>query len=141
MTILTTPTAASGTARLQLWVGRSLTVLFALFMVVDSGSKLVKLDVVADALIRLGFSTHLGFSIGVLQAVLLALYFFARISVLGAVLLARLFGGAFAAPFRIGSPFVTHDMFGVCLGVLSGGLWLRDARVRVFFPVQGRGWV
>ena len=136
-TILTTAATAPGTSKLQLWTGRGLTALFVLFMVGDTAIKLLKLQVVADALTRLGYPADLGFPIGVLQAVLLVLYLVARTSILGAVLFTGLFGGAFAAHLRAGSPFFTHDTFGVYLGVLAwGGLWFRDERLRALFPIR-----
>jgi hypothetical protein len=136
-TIITTRAAAPATPKAQLWAGRILTALFVLFMVADSAIKLIKLQVVSEALTQLGYSPDLGFPIGVLQAVLLALYLIARTSVLGATLFTGLFGGAFASHLRVGSPFFTHDMFGVYLGVLAwGGLWLRDERLRALFPIR-----
>ncbi len=106
-------------------------------MIADTAIKLLKLDVVADALTQLGYPAHLGLAIGVLQTVLLILYLIARTSVLGAVLFTGLFGGAFAAHLRVGSPFLTHDLFGVYLGMLAwGGLWLRDERLRALFPLR-----
>jgi hypothetical protein len=136
-TILTTRTVAPSTPKVQLWIGRGLTALFALFMVADTAIKLLKLQVVADALSDLGYPASLGFAIGVLQAVLLALYLVGRTSILGAVLFTGLFGGAFAAHLRIGSPFFTHCMFGVYLGLLAwGGLWLRDEKLRALFPLR-----
>ncbi len=136
-TILTTRTVAPTTPKFQLWIGRGLTALFALFMIADTAIKLLKLQVVADALSDLGYPASLGLALGVLQAVLLALYLLGRTSVLGAILFTGLFGGAFAAHLRIGSPFFTHCMFGVYLGLLAwGGLWLRDEKLRTLFPLR-----
>ena len=136
MTIIsTTRSTTSQASKLQLWIGRSLTALFVLFMAADTAIKLLQLGVVSDALRGLGFAPELGLPIGILQAVLLTLYLVTRTSVLGAVLFTGLFGGAFAAHLRASSPFLTHDMFGVYLGVLAwGGLWLRDERLRALFP-------
>jgi len=37
----------------------------------------------------------------------------------------------------VGSPLLTHDLFGVYLGLLLwGGLYLRDARVRALLPLR-----
>ena len=135
--ILTTPAGALGIPKFQMWAGRVATALFVAFMVADTGIKLAKLQVVADALNQLGFRTDLGFSIGILQAVLLVLYLITRTSILGAVLFTGLFGGAFAAHLRVGSPLYTHDLFGVYLGILAwGGLWLRDGKLRALFPIR-----
>jgi DoxX-like family len=128
-----TPTVSS----FQLWIGRGLSALFVLFMIGDTAIKLLQLGVVADALKALGYAPELGLPIGILQVVLLLLYLVTRTSVLGAVLFTGLFGGAFAAHLRTNSPFFTHDMFGVYLGVLAwAGLWLRDARLRALLPLR-----
>ena len=133
----TTRVAAPTVSKVQLWIGRGLSALFVLFMVGDSAIKLLQLGVVSDALRELGYAPELGLPIGVLQAVLLMLYLVTRTSVLGAVLLTGLFGGAFAAHLRVNSPFFTHDMFGVYLGVLAwAGLWLRDERLRALLPLR-----
>jgi len=138
MTIIsTTRVAEPGPSKPQLWIGRGLSALFVLFMVGDTAIKLLQLGVVSDALKELGYAPELGLPIGILQAVLLILYLVTRTSVLGAVLFTGLFGGAFAAHLRTNSPFFTHDMFGVYLGVLAwGGLWLRDPRLRALFPLR-----
>ena len=138
MTIIsTTRVAAPTVSKFQLWIGRGLSALFVLFMLGDTAIKLLQLSVVSDALRELGYAPELGLPIGVLQAVLLILYLVTRTSVLGAVLLTGLFGGAFAAHLRVNSPFFTHDMFGVYLGVLAwAGLWLRDARLRALLPLR-----
>lgn len=137
MTIISTRAFTPATPRAQIWAGRILSTLFVLFMLFDSGIKLLKLQVVADALSQLGYSPHLGFPIGLTEATLLVLYLIARTSILGAVLFTGLFGGAFSAHLRTGSPFFTHDMFGVYLGLLAwGGLWLRDEKLRALFPIR-----
>ena len=118
-------------------LGGRLTALFVLFTLGDTAIKLLKLSAVSDALTELGFAPDLGFPIGVLQAVRLILYLVARTSVLGAVLFTGWFGGAFAAHLRTGSPFFTHDMFGVYLGIMAwAGLWLRDEKLRALFPLR-----
>ena len=44
-------------------------------------------------------------------------------------------GGAMASHVRIGSPLLTHILFGLYLGLmLWGGLWLRDRSVRDLMP-------
>jgi hypothetical protein len=135
MTIISTTTATP--SKPQLWIGRGLSALFVLFMVGDTAIKLLQLNAVGDALKALGYAPELGLPIGILQAVLLIFYLVTRTSVLGAVLFTGLFGGAFAAHLRTNSPFFTHDMFGVYLGVLAwGGLWLRDPRLRALFPLR-----
>ena len=56
---------------------------------------------------------------------------------LGAILLTGYLGGAVASHARIDDPLFSHTLFGVYLGIaLWGGLWLRDARVRILLPVS-----
>jgi hypothetical protein len=58
-------------------------------------------------------------------------------AVLGAILLTGYLGGAVATHMRVGSPLFTHVLFGVYLGILLwGGLYLRDARLRVLIPIR-----
>jgi hypothetical protein len=65
------------------------------------------------------------------------LYAVPRTSVLGAILLTGLFGGAMATHLRVGSPLVSHLLFGLYLGLLMwGGLYLRDARLRALIPLR-----
>jgi hypothetical protein len=55
--------------------------------------------------------------------------------VLGAILLTGYLGGVVASHARHGDPLLTHDLFGVYLGLFVwGGLWFRDARIRSLIP-------
>jgi hypothetical protein len=134
---LTGRSSAPKTPKFGLWAGRTMTALFVLFMVFDTSIKLMRMKVVDDALIALGYPVGLGFPIGVLEAILLALYLIPRTALLGAVLFTGLFGGAIASHVRIGSPLFSHVLFGVYLGLLAwGGLWLRDEKLRAQFPLR-----
>jgi hypothetical protein len=127
----------SGTTATALWAGRVMTGLFVLFMLFDVGIKLMRLPIVDDAMIQLGYPPGLGFAIGVLEAVLLALYLIPRTAILGAVLFTGVFGGAIASHMRIGDPLFSHVLFGVYLGGFAwGGLWFRDASLRALLPLR-----
>lgn len=130
MSVETTPKA-------MLWTGRVLTGLFAAFMVMDTGIKLVRLPVVAQTLVQLGYPPEQGLAIGIIEAVCLALYLWPRTALLGAVLFTAVMGGAIASHMRLNDPLVSHTLFGVWLGLLMwGGLWLRDPRLRAMIPVR-----
>jgi hypothetical protein len=117
--------------------GWTLTGLFTLFMLMDVGMKLARMPQVETANRALGLPPGSGFPIGVMEAVLLALYLVPRTSVLGAVLLTGLFGGTAAAHLIARDPLFSHVLFGVYLGVIAwGGLWLRDAQVRGLLPFR-----
>lgn len=119
------------------WAGWALTGVFTLFMIFDSAIKLMKLKVVDDTMVQMGWPPHLAFGIGGLEALLLILYLVPRTSLLAAVLFTGLFGGAMATHLRIGSPLFSHVLFGVYLGLFAwGGLWLRDPRLRAIFPLR-----
>lgn len=117
--------------------GWALTGLFVLFMLMDVAIKLMRLPIVDESMIALGYAPGTGFWIGVLEAILLALYVIPRTSVLGAVLLMAVFGGAIASHLRHADPVLSHDLFGVYLGaIMWGGLWLRDPALRAVFPLR-----
>jgi len=125
------------TAKAMHWTGCALTGLFVAFMLMDVGIKLMQLPIVDETMIMLGYAPGLGFWIGVLEAVLLALYVVPRTSVLGAILLMGVFGGAIASHLRHDDPLLSHDLFGVYLGLIMwGGLWLRDPALRALFPLR-----
>ncbi len=125
------------TSRPMLWAGWALTTVFALFMAFDTAIKLIKLPIVEETLAQIGYPPGIGFGIGVLELILLALYLLPRTAILGAVLYTGLLGGAMASHLRAGSPVFTHLLFGLYLGLfLWGGLWLRDARLRALFPLR-----
>ena len=83
-----------------LWTGRVLSGLVILFLTVDGAIKLVPIQPVTDSLRELGYPTSDSFArfLGVVTLVGTALYAWPRTSLLGAVLLTGLMGGAIASP-------------------------------------------
>ncbi len=125
----------------MLWTGRILSGLFALFMLGASISpKLLFLPVAEETMAQLGWPPGYAFMIGIIELACLVLYLIPRTSVLGAVLMMGIFGGAMATQIRVDNPLFSHILFSVYLGLFMwGGLWLRDARVRAVFPVIRAG--
>lgn len=121
----------------MLWTGRVLTALFALFMLGASVTpKLLQMPVAEETMAQLGWPPGYALMIGVIELVCLALYLLPRTSMLGAVLMMGLLGGAMATQIRAGNPLFSHVLFSLYLGlVMWGGLWLRDPRVRAVFPI------
>ena len=122
-----------------LWTGRVLSGLVILFLAVDGAIKLVPIQPVIDSLQELGYPTSVSFArfIGVVTLVCTALYAWPRTSLLGAVLLTGLMGGAIATHLRLDDPLFSHTLFGVYLGLfLWAGLWLRDQRLRQLMPLS-----
>ena len=126
----------SGTTATALWAGRVMTGLFVLFMLFDVGIKLMRLPIVDDAMIQLGYPPGLGFR-SACSRLCCCLYLVPRTAILGAVLFTGVFGGAIASHMRIGDPLFSHVLFGVYLGGFAwGGLWFRDASLRALLPVR-----
>ncbi len=122
----------------MLWAGRILTGLFALFMLGASiAPKLLHLPVAEDTLAELGWPAGYAFPIGLVELACLVLYLIPRTSVLGAILMMGLLGGAMATQIRAGSPLFSHVLFSLYLGLFMwGGLWLRAPDLRRLFPLR-----
>jgi hypothetical protein len=121
-----------------LWIGRALTSLFALFLLGASITpKLLGMPVAEETMSQLGWPAGYSFMIGVIELTCLILYLVPRTSLLGAVLMTGLLGGAMATHIRAESPLFSHVLFSIYLGLFMwGGLWLRDPRLRTFFPIR-----
>lgn len=123
--------------RTQRVVGMILSGLLVAFLVFDGVIKLIPLAVVTETMAGLGYSADpaLARLLGVITLGCAILYAIPRTSVLGAILLTGLLGGAIATHLRIGSPLFSHVLFGVYLGLMAwGGLYLRNEAVRKMIP-------
>ena len=119
------------------WVGRAMTALFALFMFGASiAPKLLGMPVAAETIRALGWSPDKVLMIGLFELTFTVLYLVPRTSVLGAVLMTALLGGAMATHIRVGSPLLSHTLFSIYLALFMwGGLWLRSPALRAVFPI------
>ena len=125
----------AGVSRTALWSGRALSAFAILFLAFDATMKLLQLTAAVEGTTQLGYPASVIFPLGVVQLVCLALYVIPRTSVLGALLWTGYFGGAIATHVRVGSPLFTHILFPVYVaGMLWGGLWLREPRLRALLP-------
>ena len=114
----------------QLWAGRILSSLAALFCLFDGAMKLVKPPVVVQATLQLGYAESAIVGIGVTLLICTLLYIVPRTSAVGAVLLSGYLGGAVASNIRAGMPLFNAVFPIMIAALLWGGLWLRDLRVR-----------
>lgn len=122
-------------------VGWGLSGLVILFFVLDGAMKLPPLQIVTDTMTQLGWPADPGTAqaLGTLMLCSVALYAYRPTSLLGAILITGYLGGAVATHTRIGSPLLTHTLFGVYLGVMAwAGLWLRDPRLQTLMPLAPR---
>ena len=135
---MTTQTSLSGSAldsgfmisKMQLWVGRIMSALASLFLLVDGVMKLLRPPVVVKATLQLGYADSAIVGIGATLLVCTLLYVVPRTSIVGAVFLTAYLGGAVASNVRAGMPVFNIVFPMIIAGLLWGGLWFRDIRVR-----------
>ncbi len=121
----------------MLRIGYALTGLAALFFTMDATMKLLRLPVVIETTTQLGWPTSSVVPLGIILLVATLLYLLPKTSILGAVLLTAYLGGAVATHARIGSPLLSHTLFGVYIGIIMwGGVYLRDPGLRSIFPLR-----
>ena len=122
--------------KLQLWAGRILSILPALFLLLDGVMKLVKPAFVVEATVKLGYPESTIVGLGIVLVAGTILYLIPSTSVLGAIVLTGYLGGAVATHVRVGGPLFPI-IFPVIIGaMLWGGLYLRNERLRALIPLQ-----
>jgi hypothetical protein len=123
-------------SKANLWIGRIVSYLPALFLLVDGAMKLVKPPVVVEATVKLGYSESVIVPMGVVLLICTILYLIPATSVLGAILLTGYLGGAVATHVRTGESLFSI-VFPVIFGILIWlGLYLRDPRLRALIPLR-----
>jgi O-antigen/teichoic acid export membrane protein len=130
-----------GLPRWQTVTGTVMSGLVVAFLVFDGAIKMVPIAPVTETLTALGYSGDptLARGLGVVTLVCALLYATPRTSVLGAILLTGLLGGAMATHLRVGSPVFSHLLFGLYMGLIAwGGLYLRYEAVRRMIPFKRR---
>lgn len=96
--------------------------------------KVLRVTPAMEGMARAGFSERFVVPIGILELVCLVVYVIPRTSLLGAILLTGLLGGATVTTLRIGDS--TFPM-PVILGMMAwGGLYVRDVRLRELLPLR-----
>jgi hypothetical protein len=122
--------AASG----RLWAGRIITALVGLFLLFDSGVKLLKSPSAVQGTVQLGYPENTIVPIGLVLLVSLVLYLIPRTSILGGILVTGYLGGATATMVRVSSPWI---LFPVVIGMLAwAGLYFRDEQLRALIPLH-----
>ncbi|HEU5092479.1 MAG TPA: DoxX family protein [Nitrospira sp.] len=129
-------TRSSSVSNKQLWLGRTMSAMPALFLLVDGAMKLVKPEVVIKATVELGYAESVIVPLGIVLLTCTILYLVPRTAVLGAILLTGYLGGAVATHVRAGQGLF-EILFPVVFGALLwGGLMLRDERLRELLPLR-----
>jgi hypothetical protein len=136
---MATAASLTPTTPIAAWIGRILSALGVLFLLFDGTIKVIEMDIATQTTAQLGYPVSVVFGLGIVTLVIAVLYAVPRTSVIGAILLTGLLGGAIATHLRVGSPIFTHTLFPVYLGLAAwGGLFLRDARLRALLLPWGR---
>src|ERR1700683_3763140 len=116
-------------SRKAIWAGRVLTVLTALFMLLDGVMKIAKPPQVLEANVRLAYPLSTLSGIGMALIACTLLYLIPRTSVVGAVLLTGYLGGAVASNVRAGSGWFETIFPMLFAAMVWCGLCLRDSRL------------
>ena len=120
----------------RLWVGRVISALMIVLMLIDAGIKILKLPAAVEGTVRLGYPASTVLPIGVIALVCVLLYGIPRTSILGAILLTGYFGGATATQVRVQDAwYIFPPVLGVLIWV---GLYLRDDRLCTLIPLHSR---
>ncbi|HJP59252.1 MAG TPA: DoxX family protein [Gemmatimonadaceae bacterium] len=121
----------------QLWTGRILSGLGAVFMLFDATIHLLKPAAVVEGFAKLGFPINTAVPIAIVEFVCIILYLIPRTSIFGAILLTGYLGGAIATQLRVGAPLFSTLLFPIYVALfLWGGLYLRDPLVRTIIPTR-----
>lgn len=120
----------------MLWTSYIVSVLPSLFLLLDGVMKLVKPAPVVEATVKLGYPENTIVGMGIVLLVSTILYLIPRTAVLGAILLTGYLGGAVATHVRVGDSLFTILFPVIFGGLIWGGLYLRDERLRALVPLR-----
>lgn len=119
----------------MLLTGWIITGLLLVFVIGASAvPKLLSAKPAVDSFVELGWSTQYLMPIGIMELCFIVLYAIPRTSLLGALLMTGLLGGAMASHIRADSALFSHTLFGLYLGAFMwAALLLRDPSLRAYF--------
>lgn len=122
------------TLKRQLWIGRVLSGVAILFLLLDGVMKFF-MDKLPPEALEAGAAIQWPIEkmplVGSILLFCLLLHIIPRTAIVGAVLLTGYLGGAVASHIRVSNPLLTHTLIPIYVAVLIWlGLYLRDARLR-----------
>jgi hypothetical protein len=114
----------------MLWTGRILTILIALFLLIDAIMKIARNATSMQFTVQmLGYPASAVAGIGLVLLLCTVLYAIPRTAFIGAILLTGYLGGAVASGVRAATPMGSW-IFPLAFGVMVWvALWLRDRRL------------
>ncbi len=121
----------------KLWSARIMGGIAVMFMLFDTGIKLIRESHAVEGTVQLGYPDSTVQLIGIIEAVCLVLFLIPRTSILGMILLTGYFGGAVATHVRLDNPLFSHVLFSVYVALLMwGSLYLREPRLKELLPFR-----
>ena len=128
--------AQTSVSKSNLWIGRIVGGLAALFLLLDAVMKLAKPSFVVEGTVKYGYAESTIVPLGIVLLVSTILYLIPRTSVLGAIILTGYLGGAVATHVRAAEGLFSI-FFAITFGVLLWlGLYLRDPQLRALVPLR-----
>jgi hypothetical protein len=124
---------ATPVSKKMLLLGRSLSAIPVLVLLMSAVMKFVKPTQVVQGFAHLGLPEKLALGLGILELACTVLYIILRTAVLGAILLTGYLGGAIVTHLRVGDAFIGPIVFGV---LVWAGLFLREPRLRALIPLR-----
>ena len=118
-----------------LWVGRVLSAIPVLMMLMSATMKFMRPPQVVDPFVhQFGYPENELLILGLIELISAVLYAIPRTACLGAILVTGYLGGAIATHVRIGDPAFVSPLV---LGIFAwAGLYLRDDRLRQLMPLR-----
>lgn len=127
------PTLTPGPSKATLWIGRVLTALPVLMMLMSAYFKLYPSPQAVEGFQHLGWPMALAGKLAVVEIAVIVIYLIPRTAVLGAILMAAYLGGATATHVRVGDPWFAPVILGI---VAWAGIYLRDPHLRALIPLR-----
>jgi DoxX-like protein len=116
--------------RIAGWI---LTILIALFMLVDGVGHTMQFAPYVKGTVDVGYPRAVILPIGITELVITILYLIPATNIVGAILLTAYYGGATATHVRAGQAFWIPIVFGILTWL---ALWLRDPVLRNLTPLR-----
>jgi hypothetical protein len=127
------PPPPSSNPTWMVWIGRVISTLPVLMLLMSAMFKFAPPDGMAKGLEHIGWKEDQMFTLGLIEVACTLLYVIPQTSVLGAILLTGYLGGATATHVRVGDAWYATVILGLLVWL---GLFLRDARLRALIPLR-----
>jgi hypothetical protein len=108
-------------------------------MLFGSVLKLLRLPSIIEGMAQHGISPHLVLPVGIIDLICVMVYVVQQTTVLGAILMTGLFGGAILTNVRVSDPtYVVTVILGI---MVWAGIYFRDERVRKLIGANRRAFM